>query len=84
MSECSERFRFNISEVKHDGECSQTFHFDNSDEVKHHSECCHRLNFDSWEGKQGSDISERFHFNSTEVRQLSVRSQRDFILIAVK
>ena len=32
VSECSERFRFNISEVKHDGECSQRFHFDNSDE----------------------------------------------------
>ena len=32
MIECSERFRFNISEVKHDGECSQRFHFDNSDE----------------------------------------------------
>ena len=31
-SECSGRFRFNISEVKHDGECSQRFHFDNSDE----------------------------------------------------
>ena len=68
-SECSQKFLFNVNEVKQRGVHSQRIDFSSS-EVNQHNKLSQRFPFNNSDKvKERSGRSYRFHFNGRRVKQ---------------